>query len=250
MASIEPFIPTRTGSISSSVSLRNPDQNDPGGGIQQRAEGRQAKNVGHHGSGDAHRDEEQHRAEVADDGLPGQRGERELDRREGEGGRQCKKTVGAEVRDRRKRTNDLRFPARQQKIDEHAEWHREQDQRIEDKRREKSPTQVVGLADGSGVDERMHPRLHVARRGTAGHGRGHQRPEQAEQESLLGSGEEGIDATASQPIGDDKKDREIEPGADAARLVDEFKAKDLPELHDLPSDSAARVAGRCVPPSR
>ena len=57
--------------------------------------------------------------------------------------------------------------------------HGEQDQRIEDKRREKSPAKVVRLADGSGVDERMHPRLHVPRRRIAGHGRGHQKPEQA-----------------------------------------------------------------------
>ena len=38
-------------------------------------------------------------------------------------------------------------------------------------------------------------------------------------------------------ISDGKKDCEIEPGADAARLVHELKAKDLPELHGLPSGS-------------
>ena len=83
----------------------------------------------------------------------------------------------------------------------------------------------------------MHPRLHVPRRCTAGHGRGHQNPEQAGQECLLGNGEWGIDAAISKPISNDKEDREIEPGPDAARLVHELEAKDLPELHDLPSGS-------------
>ena len=95
---------------------------------------------------------------------------------------------------------------------------------------------------GVGVDEGMHPRLHVPRRCTAGHGRGHQNPEQAGEDSLLGNGEWGIDEGISATRGphelksDGKKDREIEPGADAARLVHELEAKDLPELHGLPSD--------------
>ena len=41
-------------------------------------------------------------------------------------------------------------------------------------------------------------------------------------------------------MANDKKDREIEPGADAARLVHELEAKDLPELHDLPSLARSR----------
>ena len=155
-------------------------------GIQQRAEGRHLKNVGNHASRGANSDEEQHSAEVADDGSAFQRGQRELDRREGEGGRQRKNTVGAEVYGRAKRTNDLGFHARQVQGGQDAQRHGEQDQRVEDKRREKSPAKVVGLADGSGVDERMHPRLHVPRRRTAGHGRGHQNPEQAGEDSRPG----------------------------------------------------------------
>ena len=83
----------------------------------------------------------------------------------------------------------------------------------------------------------MHPRLHVARRCTAGHGRGHQHPEQAGEDSLLGTGEWGIDVDISKLMSDDKKDHEIEPSADAVRLIHELKSKDLPKLHDRPSDS-------------
>ncbi len=64
-------------------------------GIQQLAEGRHLKNVGNHASRGGNSDEEQHSAEVADDGSAFQRGQRELDRRESEGGRQRKNTVGA-----------------------------------------------------------------------------------------------------------------------------------------------------------
>ena len=43
----------------------------------------------------------------------------------------------------------------------------------------------------------MHPRLHVPRRRTAGHGRGHQNPEQACEDSVLGDGVWGIDDVPS-----------------------------------------------------
>ena len=59
------------------------------------------------------------------------------------------------------------------------ERHGEQEQRIEDEGREESPAQVLGLADGRRVDERMHPRLHVPRGRVAGDGRGHEQPDQA-----------------------------------------------------------------------
>ena len=144
-------------------------------------------------SPDANSDEEEHTAQVADDGSAFQRCQRELDRREGEGGRQRKNTVGTEVYGRPKRTNNLGVHARQEQGGQDAQWHGEQDQRVEDKRREKSPTKVVGLADGSGVNEGMHPRLHVPRRRTAGHGRGHQNPEQAGEDSVLGDVVWGID---------------------------------------------------------
>src|SRR5262249_8896613 len=78
---------------------------------------------------------------------------------------------------------------------------------------------------------RIHPRLHVARRRAAGHCRGHQHPEQAGEDGLLGNGEWGNGDATSQLIGDDKEDREIQPSADAVRLVHELKSKDLGKLH-------------------
>jgi hypothetical protein len=44
---------------------------------------------------------------------------------------------------------------------------------LRDERREESAPQIVGLADWSGVEERMHPRLYVPRSRIAGHRRGY-----------------------------------------------------------------------------
>src|SRR5258708_851553 len=90
----------------------------------------------------------------------------------------------------------------------------------------------------------MHPRLLVPRRRTAGHRRRHQNPEQAGEDSVLGDVVRGVDDFTSptwvgphEHKSDGKKDREIEPGSYAARLVHKLKVKDLPELHSLPSGS-------------
>jgi len=53
---------------------------------------------------------------------------------------------------------------------------------------------------------------------------------------LLGNGVWGIDdaisrtAVTHEQISDGKKDREIEPGGNAARLIHELKTKDLPDF--------------------
>lgn len=64
-----------------------------------------------------------------------------------------------------------------------ARRHGEQDQGIEDEGSDEPSPQVVGLADGGGVGEGMHPRLHVPGGRIAGYGRGHQKPDQAAKNS-------------------------------------------------------------------
>ena len=84
-----------------------------------------------------------------------------------------------------------------------SERHGQQDHRVEDEGRKKSAPQVRGLADGRGVEERIHPRLHVSRCRIAGQLGGDQQPHHA--------AEKGHDR-------DDE--RRVEEVAVATRVVD------------------------------
>ncbi|MDF3018220.1 MAG: hypothetical protein K0R44_3445 [Thermomicrobiales bacterium] len=97
--------------------------------------------------------------------------------------------------------------------------------RLEDEGSEESSPQVVGLADGGGVSEGMHPRLYVPRRRIAGYGRGHQKPQQAAKngdgrddewriEEVIAATRVGDVASSYHLESDYNQDREIESGRD------------------------------------
>jgi len=65
-------------------------------------------------------------------------------------------------------------PPRQERGGQKAGRDGSHHQRAEGEGGEEPPAEVVGLADGRGVDERMHPRLHVSRCRIAGQSRGDQ----------------------------------------------------------------------------
>src|SRR5262249_10842224 len=140
-------------------------------------------------------------------------------------------------------SNNRGFHSRHQDGDEDAQWHGEQYQCIEGKCRQKSPTKVLCLADGSRVNEWMHPRTHVPRRCTTGDAWCHHNPKHAGQDRQLCDIEWRIDKAASaatcgshQKKTDNKENREIEPGSNEAHLILELKAKDLPEFHEARPD--------------
>ncbi len=199
------------------------------------------------GDEEAHEDEEQ-AAEVARHRPAAPRRQRELDRRGDEGVRQRDEGVGREIGSRPERTDHLGIHAGRVDAEQDARLHGEQDHGVEHEGGEESPAEVLGLADGGGVDERMHPRRHVPRRRFAGDGRGHQKPDQAAEDRGFRDGEWRVDEeVVVQRVGegvvsrhqesDDEQDGEDEPGPGTAYLVGELEAKDPPELHDATAGS-------------
>jgi len=143
--------------------------------IQQPAQRRQVEQVGD-GSGPGERREEDRAADEAGADPAAERRARELNGCDDEGGRQRQDAVGTEVGRESGGTENRGFGGGNDQRDQDACRHHEQDQRMEHEGREEAPAQVLGLGDGSGVEERVHARLHVARRGTASHWSGDQDP--------------------------------------------------------------------------
>ncbi|HYN80166.1 MAG TPA: hypothetical protein VES88_01580 [Gemmatimonadaceae bacterium] len=106
------------------------------------------------------------------------------------------------------------------------------------------PPQILGLADGGGVGEGMHPRLDVPRRHLAGYARGHHEPEQAGEhrdarddegrvQEEIGVKRVSEKGSSYEEDSNCEQGREVEPGRETAYLVGELEAKDFPELHDF-----------------
>ena len=214
------------------------------GGLEQLSQRPQVENIRRRPRPEAH-DKEQDSSEVTGDGTSGQCRQRELDRGCRAGGRQRNDEVGADECRRLERTKNLGFDARHEQGQQDARRHHEQDQRIEHECREKSRAEVVRLADGSGVEEGMHPCLRVTRGRIARHRCRYQQPEhiadprdECDDIWRIDQGPAVARVVEEPPrnqlVRNDKEDREIEPGPDAPRLVHELEAKNLPELHPAP----------------
>ena len=121
-------------------------------------------------------EEQDHAAEVGRSASAAERCQRELDRRGEERVWQSDVCVRREIPGWTKRPDRRSRDAGYVDGNQAAERRAEQDQCIEGERGEKAPAQIFGPADGNGVCERIHPRLHVPRRRVTGNGRRHQEP--------------------------------------------------------------------------
>jgi hypothetical protein len=139
-------------------------------------------------------DEEQaERAHVGRHWPPGQQRGRELNRRRNERVRQTDEHVRTEICSRPERADDVRIHSRRVYREQAADLHTQQDQGIESKCGEKSSAEVLGLADGARVDERVHPRMHVPSGRLAGDHRRRQQPDLAAEDGNRGNDERRVE---------------------------------------------------------
>ena len=197
------------------------------------------------------REEEEKASDVGSHRPAAPRRQRELDRRRGDCVRQRDEGVGREIGRRPQRANRVRMYARQVHTEQDARLHAEQDQRVENEDGEKSPREVLGLADGGSVGEGIHPCRHVPRARFAGDSPGHQEPHQAAEHRGLRDGERRVDEEVDvEHLGEGtisrhqeieyEQDDDDQPGPETAHLVGELKAKDPEELHACWPESSRR----------
>ena len=216
--------------------------------IEQFREGRLAqREIDDEGDGDRE-EHEQHAAEVARHAAPAEQGGRELYGGRDEGVGQRDERERSEVGGRPEGTDDRGIHAGGIHREKAAGLHAEQDERVQHEGREEAASEELRLADGHGVDQRVHPRLNVPRSRLAGGGGRHEQPDQAAEDrdgrdderrvedEVLRQGD-GDHADPRVHEGEDEEDTEGEPGPRSAQLAGELEADDLEELHIRPSDS-------------
>jgi hypothetical protein len=205
-------------------------------------------------------EEQQHAAAMARHAAAAADRERELDRRGDDGVGQRDVAERREVRGRPEGPEERGIHAGRVRREQDAQRHREQEQHVERERGEEAPSEVLGAADGGGVDEGVHARRHVARRRLARHGRGHQQPDQAAHHHRLRHGERRVErevvaqrlgerAVAGEDEGEDDEDGSDDPRPGAARLVGELEAEDPPQSHDVVTAGAGRSRRRPMCPA-
>jgi hypothetical protein len=187
-------------------------------------------------------EEKESASEVGRDRLPAERREREQERRDDERVRQNQEDIRIEIGPGPERPDEIGFRARDQRGEHEADRHGNQDQQVEDERREKSAPQIVGLADWSGIEERVHSSLYVPRSRIAGQRRGDQQSDHAAEGGDSRDDERRIQEEAAAArvvdgflrphhVRESQHDREIEPRRNAWQLLPDFKTEDFPELH-------------------
>ena len=211
-------------------------------GIQQRRQLPPPQRPGHEGPAEDTRREEQHTTEIAHDRAPVERRQRKHDRGCDERVRQQEDQVGSQIRVPTKWTEQIRVRTRHDRCEQQSERHGDKNQREKAEGCQKSATEVLGLADRRRVEERSDPRLHVSRSGITGHRACDEQAHHAAEKRHRRDDERPVEQVAlvarvvdidfpGHVIREHEQERGTDPRRGAARLMADFEAEDLPELH-------------------